>query len=452
MSIKVLIPSGALGLGYDKTALDRGLDKKPDLIAIDGGSTDSGPAYLGKGISKYSRASIRLEWKNLMEARQKICVPLIIGTAGTCGTDETVDWFLEITKEIAEELGYSLKVAIIKCSQKKETVALSFAKGKIKALPNAPKLTKKTILNCTNIVALAGAEQIIHALNEKPDIIIAGRTTDTAIIAALPILKGVDPGLAWHGAKIGECGALCTTNPTSGVILIEFYDSYFTVEPMSKKAKATAKTVSAHMLYENSDPFQLLEPGGHLDVTNASYQELGKRKVKVTGAKWVKCDKYKVKLEGTILAGFQFISLVLIRDEGYVERSELWVSELSKISKSFIEEKLSITAESYNIEFRLIGKNATLGSLETGDKQPNEIGVISIITAESSHLAGEIARTLNPLLLHHPLSENEELPTFAFPFSPAEIEKGPIYSFCLNHVMELDCPMRAFSLEIKNYG
>lgn len=60
---KVLIPSGALGLGYDKAALERGIAAKPDLIAIDGGSTDSGPSYLGRGVSKYARESTKAEWK-----------------------------------------------------------------------------------------------------------------------------------------------------------------------------------------------------------------------------------------------------------------------------------------------------------------------------------------------------------------------------------------------------
>ena len=54
---------------------------------------------------------------------------------------------------------------------------------------------------------------------------------------------------------------------------------------------------------------------------------------------------------------------------------------------------------------------------------------------------------LNPFLLHHPLSREEEQPTFAFPFSPAEISAGPGYEFVLNHVMELNDPMEAFQLE-----
>ena len=67
--VKVLVPSGALGLNYDAEALRRGIAAKPDIIAIDGGSTDSGPAYLGRGVSKYARSSTKLEWAGLMEAR-----------------------------------------------------------------------------------------------------------------------------------------------------------------------------------------------------------------------------------------------------------------------------------------------------------------------------------------------------------------------------------------------
>ena len=48
MNIKVLVPTGALGITYCKKTLNKGLKEKPDIIVVDGGSTDSGPAYLGK--------------------------------------------------------------------------------------------------------------------------------------------------------------------------------------------------------------------------------------------------------------------------------------------------------------------------------------------------------------------------------------------------------------------
>ena len=54
--VKVLIPSGALGISVDPDALERGLQMQPDIIAIDGGSTDSGPALLGhRNVQVFAR-------------------------------------------------------------------------------------------------------------------------------------------------------------------------------------------------------------------------------------------------------------------------------------------------------------------------------------------------------------------------------------------------------------
>ena len=117
MTTRVLVPSGVLGLGFDHAALARGIAARPDIIAIDGGSTDSGPFSLGAGQSKYARAATRSEWRALMLARAEAGVPLVIGTCGTCGTDSTVDWMYDITAEIAAELGQSLKIARLYCSQ-----------------------------------------------------------------------------------------------------------------------------------------------------------------------------------------------------------------------------------------------------------------------------------------------------------------------------------------------
>lgn len=88
---KNLVPSGALGIRYDRAALVRGLEASPKLIAIDGGSTESGPHYLGTGTSKYSRNAAKADWSELMAARTSAGIPLLIGNAGTCGADSAVD-------------------------------------------------------------------------------------------------------------------------------------------------------------------------------------------------------------------------------------------------------------------------------------------------------------------------------------------------------------------------
>ncbi|ERL98802.1 Protein of unknown function (DUF1446) [Rhodobacteraceae bacterium HIMB11] len=446
VTTQILIPSGALGLGYDRDALMRGIALKPDLIAIDGGSTDSGPHYLGTGTSKYSRSSIKSEWRELMQARAMANVPLVIGTAGTCGADDAVDWLLDITKEIATETDQDVTVAILKSGQPADRVINALDLGRITPLDPDINIDQSVLQSCTNIVALAGAEQIQAALNTGADIVIAGRATDTATIAALPLARGCHAGGAWHGAKIGECGALATTNPSSGTIMITFDADGFTVEPMGQNARATPYTVSAHMLYENSNPLQLYEPGGHLDVTGATYTALDDRRVRVTGSTWVPSDTYTVKLEGARCGGYQCVSLALIREARYVQNIETWTKAVEENCRQKAQERIE---GDFTLELRLIGLNATLGEQDVNAQIGTEVGVLGIVTAPSEMVAKEVAKMLNPYLLHMPLTDDEEMPTFAFPFSPNEMNRGEIYEFCLNHVMELDDPMQAFSLTIE---
>ena len=444
---KVLVPSGVLGLGFDLEALRRGIRNKPDIISIDGGSTDSGPASLGSGTSKYSRAAIKSEWKTLMQARKEANVPLIIGTCGTCGTNSMVDWMEEITIELAKELDQSLKITKLYCEQNIEFLKSKFKVNKIFPLEPAPNLNVHILDNLSHVVALAGAEQVIEAINTGADIILAGRTTDTAIISALPLMNGVDPGSAWHGAKIAECGALCSSNPTSGVVIVEFDKTSFNVEAMSDSAICSPESVSAHMLYENADPYILYEPGGYMDVTNARYHPINPRKVRVEGGLWVSSKKYTVKLEGARVVGYQTSLLVLLRDNNYVKNAIKWTEKLSIFLSKEIKQRMNLDSHEYSLDFRHIGLNAVLGELEKNIGNPSEVGALCIITSKVPDICTEIAKLINPFLLHFPLTVDEELPTFAFPYSPVHSDRGCVYEFALHHVLELDDPMDVFQIK-----
>lgn len=449
--VRVLVPAGALGLGYDREALNRGVAMGPDLIAIDGGSTDSGPSYLGRGVSKYSRAATKAEWAELIDAARRAGCPLVIGTAGTCGADSAVDWLWEITQEILSETGQTAKVALLKSGQNPGTIAAALAEGRVTPLPGAPEVDAATVDSCTNIVALAGIEQVNAALATGADIVIAGRTTDTAIIAALPIARGCHAGAAWHGAKVAECGAISTTRPSSGVVLVDFDAAGFTIRPLAEGVRATARTISAHMLYENSDPYLLYEPGGHLDVTAARYEEVEGDAVRVTGADWYATDRYTVKLEGARAAGYQTILLALLRDPHYVAHSTEWCRDIHDRMPDKVRDRMGVAPSDWRLELREIGRDATLGALEPlKAATPHEVGVLGIVTAATQEAAHEIGQLLNPLLLHHPLTPDEPMPTFAFPFSPAEIDRGPAWEFCLHHVLTLRDPMEAFRLEVRD--
>jgi len=454
MATRVLVPSGVLGLGFDRAALRRAAAGKPDIICIDGGSTDSGPYYLGSGTSKYSGASVRAEWRELLEARETAGCPLVLGSAGTCGADGMVDWMLEATRSLAEAANRRLRVATLKSGQPRRRVREALRNGRLAPLAGAPEpgLDEDDITGCAAIVALAGAEQIAAALRTGADVVIAGRATDTAAIAALPLINGEDAGAAWHGAKIGECGALCSTRPMSGVVGLEFDGSGCTVEPHAAGARCTPDSVAAHMLYENADPFVLYEPGGYLDARGADYTALDDRRVRISGSRWVASDSYTVKLEGARLAGYQTTALAILRDARYAANARRWLDRLEAFLSTEIPVRTGLGADSYSLEFRLIGVDAALGPLEARACDPVEVGVLAIVTAASQALATEIARLANPFLLHFPLTDEEALPTFAFPYSPAETERGPLYEFALNHTMQLDDPMEAFRLEVAEVG
>ena len=67
-------------MGFFNESLERGIMLKPDVIACDAGSTDSGPFYLGSGTPKMSHSAILYKLLRLLLARDRLKVPLIIGS------------------------------------------------------------------------------------------------------------------------------------------------------------------------------------------------------------------------------------------------------------------------------------------------------------------------------------------------------------------------------------
>ena len=94
------------------------------------------------------------------------------------------------------------------------------AGGLVTPLPPAGPLSDESLDACNHIVALLGPEPYMAAIAAGADIVLGGRTTDTAVLAAVPLMRGADVAAAWHAAKIAECGGLCTINPTSPGVMM----------------------------------------------------------------------------------------------------------------------------------------------------------------------------------------------------------------------------------------
>ncbi|MEA3003290.1 MAG: hypothetical protein QOH81_2078, partial [Sphingomonadales bacterium] len=137
MEVRVLAANGSLGSGFPVSSLERGLSLRPHMIGCDGGSTDSGPAYLGSGKAKHSRTAVKRDLRHLLLAREKAGVPLIVGSCGTSGRDEGVAWMADIAREIAREEDLHFRMALIHSSQSAGFIKRSLAEGRIRPLSPA---------------------------------------------------------------------------------------------------------------------------------------------------------------------------------------------------------------------------------------------------------------------------------------------------------------------------
>lgn len=440
--IKILVPTGQLGAGARAEEIAYGIAQGAHAIATDAGSTDSGAAYLALGISKNSRGAVKRDLTLLMKAGAEAGIPLIIGTSGQAGADQNVDWTRDIVVEVAGELGLTPRIALLYSQQDKADLKARNAAGKISPLAPLGPLTDATIDACDRIVAAMGPEPYMAALQAGADIILGGRTTDTAVLACFPLLHGAPAGPSWHAAKIAECGAQCTAVRTNGAGVLISIDAHgFEVEPLNVDNRCTPESVSAHMLYENSDPFRLTEPGGVLDVTQAVYTPVSERAVKVTGSVW-EPRPYTLKLEGAAGRRFQTVMLIGIQDPAVLANLDEFHDKLLHALNQRVRRTIGEAAGDFHISLRLYGWNAVSGDAPpAGTPPPREVGVLFVATAATQEMASQIAKACNPYFFHFPLFADKELPSYAFPFSPADIDRGPVFEFRLNHVVEVDDPM-----------
>lgn len=447
--VRILTPSGMLGAGWDEVTIESGLEPGIDVITIDGGSTDSGPYYLGSSTPKTTAKAVARDLRSLLRAAASADVPLIVGSCGTSGTDAGVDWVAGIAAEVMAEEGIDLKVARIYSEQNAADLKEHLNAGRVHPLPPLGELRAETLESCTRIVGMMGHEPIVEALAAGAQVVLAGRATDTAVAAAYPLMKGMPAGPTWHAAKIVECGGQATSDPRSGGVYTTIDADGFTIEPLAADAACTPILVAAHMLYETVNPFQMREPGGTLDVRDATYVALDGRTVRVEGSKFHVADQHTIKLEGARIAGYETMSFTAIRDPLILADIDAWADLMRAVVVERVAQTLGLSEQEYAFDLRLYGHNAVLDDLEPESGPPREVGVMLLVNAPDQATATAVAKVANPLMLHLPTPTMDYLPSLAFPSSPAEVERGAAYEFVLNHVVDSTTPTAMFRIELE---
>lgn len=450
--LRVLSPTAILGYGFPESSFEEGMKLKPHVIAVDAGSTDPGPYYLGSGKSFTDRNAVKRDLEFMIPAGIENKIPVIIGTAGGSGAKPHLDWCLEIIKEIAKEKNLVFKLAVIDTEISKELVSQKFKENKIIPLSAVPEITAQDIDSSTHIVAQIGHEPIVEALDKGADVIVTGRAYDPVVFASLCIKEGFDKGLAIHMGKILECAAIATV-PGSGsdcMFGVLRKDS-FILHTLSSVRKCSTLSVAAHTLYEKSDPVHLPGPGGVLDLSNTSFSQVDDKTVEVRGSKYVETDngKYYVKLEAAKRLGYRTVSIGACKDSIMISKIDSIIDEVhKKVASNFNNYGIS----DYFLDFKIYGKNGVMGMFpDIPTDVSSELCIVIEAVAQTKEHSNTVCSFARSTLLHYGYEGRiATAGNLAFPFSPSDFDAGDVYEFSIYHLMEVDSPTAHFPVKIYN--
>jgi hypothetical protein len=430
-----LSTTAILGYGFPEESLEAGLARKPHLIAVDAGSTDPGPYYLGSGKSFTNRDFVKRDLTFMIAAGVRGGIPVVVGSAGGSGAAPHLAWCREIILEIAREQKLSFSMAVIPADIPKALVRRALKEGRIKALAFVPELDEKAVQDSEFIVAQMGVEPLIAAHAAGAQVILAGRCYDPANFAALPIMLGHDPGLALHMGKILECAAIAAS-PGSGAdcALGILKPGSFILESLNPRRRFTGVSTAAHTLYEKSDPYRLPGPGGLIDLHGCSFSELPDGSCEVRGSRFVPSDGYWIKLEGARRIGFRAVSIAGVRDP-------IMIASIGSILEEARAQVAAMRGDkgAAGVRFHVYGRDGVMGALEPEKTaRSHELCIVIDAVGESQAEADMLCSVMRSTLLHYGYAGRiSTAGNLAFPFSPSDIAMGAVYEFSLYHIMRV---------------
>lgn len=437
--LRIVALNGCLGYGYEVKSLEAGLALAPALLGGDAGSTDAGPYYLGSGTALVKREQVRRDLGQALIRARAAHVPLVIGSAGMAGGEPNLQWVRDILLEVAREEGLHFKLATIHAEVDKTYVRDALRKGAITPMDDVPALTEDAVMGSTRIVGQMGTEPFARALAGGADVVLAGRSCDTAIYAALPIARGYDPGLALHMAKIMECGAQCGVPlaPNDSLLGVIRKD-HFLIRPLAENRICTPDSVAAHTMYEQGDPLSIYEPEGRVDLSMAEFTQVDRQTVRVSGSKFIPAPQYRIKLEGARLLGFRAFTIAGVRDAAVIQNLDVIDATVRAAVRRNLQK--AISDSDFQLEFRYYGRDAVLGELEPlRHIAPREVGVMIEVVAADQLTANYVLSLARSSFLHCPFEGRKTTAgNLAFPFSPSDMAAGEVYEFSVYHLIDAD--------------
>lgn len=450
-STRIICPNGHLGFAPLKTESFRiGVAQKPDFIAADSGSDDVGPGPLGSDTSTSPLAWQEHDLEQMLLASRELNVPMIIGSAGDTGSNSRVDLFVSIIQKLAVKHGLKkFKLGYFYSDVNKEFLRQKMKNGSpITGLDERPSLTEQELDATENIVAMAGVHPFLELLEQGADVIIGGRSSDSAIFAAAAMSQGHCEADSYYLGKVLECASFCA-EPYGGkeTVMGEVKPGEVLVSAMSPAQKCTIASVAGHAMYERSDPFHELVAGGTLDMTHCNYEQTEENITRITGQTFQAASEFRVKLEGSGKTGERFLGIAGIRDPYTVEN----VDKVIEWAKTQVREKFG--DDGYELYYSVYGKNGVMGDLEpVKHSKSHELCVVVQAVAPSAEVAEEICMTATRQMFYARLDDVKGTAGSVSFILDEVVATSPAYRWTLNHTVAIDDPLELFPRHMTEAG
>lgn len=262
--------------------------------------------------------------------------------------------------------------------------------------------------------AYLGADPIVAALREGADVVITGRTTDSAQFLA-PLLYEFgwqEADRIAQGLTLGhllECSGQATGGNFSGdwqhvegldhigFPIAEAQESgeFVVTKVAGTGGLVSVDTIKEQLVYEIHDPVAYITPDGILDITDVRLEDVGANRVRVTGARGRgRPETLKVVM------GYQ---------DGWLGQAVVgfsWPDALAKAQAAdqIVRRQIARAGLAYDdMRTDYLGYNSLAGPLATPlAGEPNEIYLRVAVRARDQATAAQLGRFFPPLALSGP--------------------------------------------------
>jgi hypothetical protein len=265
--------------------------------------------------------------------------------------------------------------------------------------------------------AYIGSEPIVEALAKGANVVITGRSTDTALTMAPLRHEFAWGATSWDQLAAGivaghiiECGAQCSGGnclydwrsipdlANVGYPLVEAKpDGTFVVtKHPNTGGRVSVQTITEQLVYEMGDPHSYITPDVIADFTTIKLAPDGENRVLVSGIKG-KPPTDKLKVSVAYRAGFKAVGTLVYAWPDALEKAQL----ADRVLRERLD-RLGLRFERILSEF--VGANATHGHLAGDQSDAPEVQLRFGVRGSDRAAVERFTREIAPLVLNGPPS------------------------------------------------